>query len=470
MRRCQVLMDLKDKRVVVIGTGIGGSGIAALLAKEGAGVLVLERNDYPGGKAATFERDGFRYDTGVHWVARGEKGPLGEISREVGGNLSFKVLEPAMHVSVGGKSTNLTQDMDNEEELERIFEELGVLPENREGARAFFKDVMKPRSASEIAELDEYPLSEYLTKFTLDPQFFMLVSGFIGMYLVIAPKQASTAEFLLCFEGQAREQNLSYPIGGMGAMPQDYLDALERMGGEIRYSTPVARIVVENGKVTGVETDSGEIIPADIIISNNGVKESVEMAGRHNFPEDYLEMADKLRLSLAAVSVKYALDAEVVHPHLIYYFPKMEELDKQVGIFCPVPSAADPTLAPPGCQIVLAGAPASPKLDDPAEADAASQAVLDKIEYTMQHLFPDIEKHVVWKLRTNTQYSANISGRKTGEVIGAAQNRFQVGKNRPKNQTPVENLYLVGADVGGRGVGTEMAADSALNLWRYLAK
>ncbi|HQP29715.1 MAG TPA: NAD(P)-binding protein, partial [Deltaproteobacteria bacterium] len=39
-------MNLKDKRVVVIGTGIGGSGIAALLAKEGADVLVLERNPY----------------------------------------------------------------------------------------------------------------------------------------------------------------------------------------------------------------------------------------------------------------------------------------------------------------------------------------------------------------------------------------------------------------------------------------
>jgi len=83
-------MDLKDKKVVVIGTGIGGSGIAALLAKEGAKVLVLERNDYPGGKAATFERDGFRYDTGVHWVARGEKGPLGEISRQVGATFASR--------------------------------------------------------------------------------------------------------------------------------------------------------------------------------------------------------------------------------------------------------------------------------------------------------------------------------------------------------------------------------------------
>jgi len=97
-----------------------------------------------------------------------------------------------------------------------------------------------------------------------------------------------------------------------------------------------------------------------------------------------------------------------------------------------------------------------------------SQSVLDKIENTMRHLFPDIERHVVWKLRTNTRYTARISGRRTGEVIGAAQNRFQVGKNRPTNRTPIKNLYLVGSDVGGSGVGTEMAAQSALNLWRQL--
>ncbi len=461
-------MDLKDKRVIVIGTGIGGAGVAALLAKEGARVLVLERNNFSGGKAASFEREGFRYDTGVHWVARGEKGPLGEISREVGGGLHFKVLEPAIYVDVGGKRACLTQDMDDEAMLERAFDELGVLPENREGAKAFFTDIMKPRTAEEIKELDSYPLSDYLTQFTMDPQFFVLISGFIGMYLVIAPRQASTGEFILCYSEQIREKNLCYPLGGMGAMARDFLDALERIGGEVRYNTPVARVVVENGKTTGVETESGEIIGADIVISNNGVKESVEMAGRHNFPAGYLEKTDNLRLSLAAISVKYALDAEVVKTHLNYYFPLPEFLDRQVGMFFPVPSAADPSLAPPGCQLVLAGAPTSPSLDDPEQADAACEEVLDKIENTMQYLYPDIEKHVVWKLRTNTRYCANISGRRTAEVIGAAQNRFQVGENRFANQTPIENFYLVGADVGGRGVGTEMAADSALNLWREL--
>ncbi len=461
-------MDLKDKRVVVIGTGIGGSGVAALLAKEGAKVLVLERNGFWGGKAASFERDGFIYDTGVHWVARGEKGPLGEISREVGGSLRFKALEPAMKLMVGGRSTLLTQELGKPEELDRILSELEVAEGERDKAKGFFLDVMRPRTAEELAALEEVPATEYLSQFTSDPQFMVFVSGIIGMHLTISPKQASASEFIYCFETQARNQNLSYPIGGIGAIPKDYLDALERAGGEVRYDTEVARVVVEDGRATGVETAAGEMIPADVVISNNGIKESVELAGRHNFPDDYVKMVDNLRLSLAAVSVKYALDAEVVKTHLNYYFPTPDKMDSQTGIFFPVPSAADPGLAPPGCQLVLAGAPTSPNLDDPVAADAACEEVLDKIEATMQYLYPDIEEHVVWKLRTNTRYCADISGRKTGEVIGVAQNRFQVGGNRPGNVTPLQGFYLVGSDVGGRGVGMEMAADSALILWREL--
>jgi prolycopene isomerase len=226
---------------------------------------------------------------------------------------------------------------------------------------------------------------------------------------------------------------------------------------------------VENGKVQGVE--AGGFIPANIVISNNGIKESIALAGRHNFPDTYLSMVDSLHLSFGAVSVKYALNAEVVRPHLFCYFPDFRDqslMNRQVAIFVPVPSAADPALAPSGCQLVLAGSLAPPGLGTPDQVTAFCKETLDRIENTMLDLFPKIDRHIVWKIRTDTNYISRISGRWTGEVIGVAQNRRQVGKDRPSNVTPIEGLYLVGADAGGRGVGTEMAANSALNLWRMM--
>lgn len=460
---------LKNMKAVVVGTGMGGSSVSALLAKEGAEVTVLERNSYPGGKAASFEREGFIYDTGVHWLARGNKGPMGEVASIVGTEIEFVTLDTAMEFTTGGRTATISQNMDEEESLQKLFEEIGVLPENREGARALFEDLALERTPEELEALDEVSFSEYIARFVDDEQLNRLLDGFTGMYMCISRRAASTGEYILCFSTQSKQKNLCYPVGGMRAVPMAYLDALQSLGGELRYSTPVERIVVEGGKVRGVE--AGGFIPADIVISNNGIKETVSLAGRHNFPDEYLSMVDGLRLSFGAVSVKYALDAEVVKAPLACYFPDFRDpavVERQAAIFVPVPSAADASLAPPGCQLVLAGSLAPPGLEEPEQARAICEEMLDRIENTMRDLYAGIEDHVVWKIRTDTRYIAEISGRWTGEVIGVAQNRHQVGRKRPSSVTPVQGLYLVGADAGGRGVGTEMAVDSALNLWRLL--
>ncbi len=460
---------LKGSKVVVIGTGMGGASVAPLLAKEGAKVTVLERNSYPGGKGASFERDGFIYDTGVHWLARGEKGPMGEVANIVGAELSFVVMDTAMVFTTGGRTAVISQTLDEDEVLDKLLEEIGVLPENREGARTLLRDLSRERTPQELQALDEVSLAEYMARFVDDDQLNRLLDGFTGMYMCVSRRAASTGEFIYCFSTQTKQKSLSYPVGGMRSVPMAFLDAMQSLGGELRYSTPVERIVVEGGKVRGVE--AGGFIPADIVISNNGIKETVALAGRHNFSDDYLSMVDGLRLSFGAVSVKYALDAELIKDHLACYFPDFsdaEMMERQAPIFLPVPSIADPSLAPPGCQLVLAGSLAPPSLEDPEQSAAICNELLDRMENTVQDLYPDIEKHVIWKIRTDISYVAEISGRWTGEVIGVAQNRHQVGDKRPSSVTPVEGLYLVGADAGGRGVGTEMAVDSGLNLWRTL--
>ena len=55
--------------VVVIGAGIGGLSVAALLAKAGKSVLLVERHDRPGGYAHGFRRRGYHFDSGVHLVS-----------------------------------------------------------------------------------------------------------------------------------------------------------------------------------------------------------------------------------------------------------------------------------------------------------------------------------------------------------------------------------------------------------------
>src|SRR6188474_2241610 len=60
-------MTAPDRRAAVIGAGIAGLATAALLAEEGWAVTVLESRDEVGGRAGTWEQDGFRFDTGPSW-------------------------------------------------------------------------------------------------------------------------------------------------------------------------------------------------------------------------------------------------------------------------------------------------------------------------------------------------------------------------------------------------------------------
>jgi len=170
--------------------------------------------------------------------------------------------------------------------------------------------------------------------------------------------------------------------------------------------------------------------------------------------------------------VKFALDQRPFDIPVAFWLPdgldmskNFEEISKgrvpsDLPIFMPCPTNFDPSCAPEGKHLLLAGTvvPAALSASDVAEK------VLDQIEQQIYSLFPSIEEHVLWKHRTNLDYVNMLGGRGAGEVIGLAQTCDQVGKNKPDASMPVEGLYLVGCDAGGRGIGTEQAADSALKV------
>jgi prolycopene isomerase len=454
-------------RVVVIGGGIGGAGCAALLAEKGFEVTLIERNGFAGGKGASFEKDGFVYDTGVHAIGNGDKGPLGLIDRTVGGNLKFNLITGGNRIAIGGNVAHYPLEYASEDSVAAIIKGIGARPENFDGCFTCFKELLRMRAASEMEILDETPLKEYVDRFTDDPNFHQMINSMCGMLIVVTYFTGSTGEFIYCFARMAENASLSYPVGGLGAIAKSYISAFERMGGKVEFNSAVEGVTIEKGRVAGVETSGGPV-PADIVVSNMGLQPTVRMV-RDHLDRGYVDRAMSLKSSYGAVSVKYALDAEVVEYPLTLWIPDVSDpvmAEKYVGVFYPVPSIPDPGLVPEGCQLVLAGAlvPPHPKHKE------LNEQILNRIEATMSMLHPSIDDHIVWKLRTGTEYIAGISGRELGEVIGLAQDYRQVGKNRPDPRMPIGGLYLVGADAGGRGIGTEMAADSALNVSEMIAE
>ncbi|MBP7735157.1 MAG: NAD(P)/FAD-dependent oxidoreductase [Spirochaetes bacterium] len=457
--------DNAKKKVVVIGSGLGGAASAALLAKSGFDVTLLESNDFQGGRCATLERKGFQYDFGVHMFSRGDSGPHGQVNRELGGNLRWVKKDPPCHV-MGKMEFDFPLDIKPLKRQIYLARQLKIGPANLPGVFFLFRSLLNPRS---VEQYDNITLRDYVSRFTSDDNVHLFLNCLCQLYFAMSYKESSAGEFIWCFTRMFNNASFGYPQGGGSAIPGSFLDVFKDSGGSLLYGQPVHSIVVKNGAAVGVRT-AKKFYPADIVISNAGINRTIDMAGKKNFPGSYTEKAQSYVYSNAYITIKYALSRPVIPYPVVFYMPDMPGhsvfdyiRDRTVPddpyIFLPVPSNQDPGLAPRGQQLVIAGT-AAPS----GASKKLCEAIIDRVDRRVRALFPALEKAIIWKITSVSEDTSRLTHQGNGACIGLGQVPGQVGEHRPSLETPLKNLWLVGADAGSRGIGTEMASGSALNL------
>ncbi len=453
------------KKIIVIGAGVGGAACAALLAKAGHEVTLLETHGFAGGRCAAISREGFKYDFGVHMFSRGNKAPHGEVNRRLGGDLKWITKDPSCRV-MGKMSFDFPLNIKPLHRQIYLARKLGVSLKNLPGAFRLFRSLMKGK---DIEKNDRITLHEYVSRYTADENIHLFINCVCQLYFALSYHEASAGEYIYSFSKMFNDASFGYPEGGGGEIPASFLRMFEKFGGKIVYGEPVVAISVEAGRVKGVRTPHHDY-EADIVISNCGVKATIELAGPENFPETYRKTADGLTYSNPYVTIKYALSKRVVPYPVVFYMPDADSktlfsyIDEQKPpkdpyIFMPVPSNLDPSLAPQGNQLVIAGTAAPAGADD-----ALCHDILDRIDYRVCALFPDIRNEALWRVRSTVKDTERITRHPAGEAIGIGQTPEQVGEKKPGLKTPVNGLYLVGSDAGARGIGTEIASASALAL------
>ncbi len=455
----------------MIGSGIGGAAAAALLAAKEFDVLLLERNRSAGGKTGSYEREGFTCDMGVHYAGRGDRGPLGEVARRVSADLHFIKKDPFLRMMKGERSRDLSLRLTSFPSLAKLGSLIGVRAKNLPGVYRFFRTLKSVKTEQDVVPYDGRTMKEFLFTCTEDEELHRLIDTFCGLLLAVPYGEASAGEFLWGFATWARDASCSYPRGGFGRVASSYIEACERFGGRVRHGEAARGIRVEEGRAVGVETEE-DFYPAEVVVSNAGIRRTIDLAGRDSFETDYVDRAMKLKDSAGVVTIKYAVDCGLVDlPITIHYDPgsdfskSLADMSRGVvpddpPLYIPCPTLADPELAPEGQHLLMVGTvvPAS------FEAKDLAEKVLDRVEEKMKVIVPGLYDHIVWKHRANLDYIGAMGGRGAGEAIGLAQRFDQVGKLKPAARMPVEGLYLVGCDAGGRGIGTEQAADSALKV------
>jgi all-trans-retinol 13,14-reductase len=294
-RRANTYWDRTSPRrrwdAIVIGSGMGGMTAAAMLAKQGKQVLVLEQHYVPGGFTHVFKRKGYTWDVGVHAVGEVTKHSMTGrlLDRLTDGRLEWaslgKVYEE-FHFPDGLRvdfpdtpeqyRANLLAAFPQEQAaidgyLARVREVAGAMK------RYYLARVVPPpfgRLASKVlARKAQRCLEEYtrdvVTELTQDPRLRAVLTA-QWAYYGSPPSRSSFAMQALVVKHFLHGGY--YPVGGSEAIARELLRTVAEAGGWTRIVADVEEILCVDGRAIGVRLKGGEAIHADQVISAVGVR------------------------------------------------------------------------------------------------------------------------------------------------------------------------------------------------------
>lgn len=438
---------------IIIGSGIGGLAMGAILStrRPGLKVLILEKNSFIGGRVSSWQKEGFTLDIGSHVISRSDKGPIGEILRMLGkeDKVRWEYVRPM--TSYKGRRFPFPKGIE------------GMIPDrDLKNLMAMFRNMMTLDTAH-TSELDEIDLRSYVVKFTENPLVHACINNVCLVYFCVPYDRASAGEFLRCIRAEAGARASGYPHGGCGAISNAFVEGIKERGVKIITNAKVDRVIIENSTAKGVTVQGKEFF-APVIISNADIKHTlINLVGEDQLTKDHIGQIRNLEFSYSGLVLRVALDKVLADWKLLTHIgtddPKYcndlegGKIPNGLFLFSPIPSNFSPEVAPEGQQLLssLVMIPFGFK-----NLVGLKEAMIDTIE----DLLPGFRKHIMWMEETTPSDMNRLVGAE-GAICGTGLTVRQSGKKRPGVETPIKNLYLCGANAGGWGVGTEMAIESA---------
>ena len=286
---------------IVIGSGIGGLSCAASLAMCNYKVLVLEKNRFLGGSMGSFtdpKTGNWNWSPGVQWVCDYSETSVDYMLLKAitGGKASFSPLDDECQIKY---FPDLKYQFAFINDKSRLLEKLiSEFPDESQKIDVYFKYLRILEKKSGMFSLPKmYPPAIARIMFGFSKAFKMLphmdksVTEVVDAVLKIENKKLRA--ILLSFSHYfgipldetpfpfyAYAQNMQfngmfYPDGGGEALVDALVASVNLKGGEARTSSEVERIIFENSRAIGVETEDGTSIFADKIISSIGIKETL---------------------------------------------------------------------------------------------------------------------------------------------------------------------------------------------------
>lgn len=471
------------QRIGVVGGGLGGLAAACVLAARGYRVVLFERNNWLGGKAAVLERDGFRFDMGptILTLPTVLRRIFAEAGRSLDDYLDLVPLDPqwrcfftdrsvldlvadpaamarSLETYCGGRdvANGYRRFLDWSARLHEISERfffwksVGSIRDTFDARNTFrlstLADLWRLRMGSTVAGAVRADVR--------DPRVAQLIDHFT-QYVGSAP-DASPA--VLC--GIAHMQTAGgvwYPRGGTGAVPAALVRLAGELGVELRTGQAVRRVIVERGAVRGVELADGTREPLAAVVSNG------DSVRTHRELLDERQAAPFLarrRYEPACSGVVLYLGLnrrydELLHHNFVFSADPHAEFEAiyrrgepaaDPTCYVCAPARTEPEVAPPGGEAlyILVHTPyLRPHHDWRRMLPGYRRVILDKLAATAG--LRDLESRIVSEAALTP---ADIHARYhvlDGAIYGLASHGRFLGAFKPANRSPdVRGLYLAG--------------------------
>ncbi len=317
-------------RAVVIGSGIGGLLTSSFLAKNGHEVTVLERAPYVGGRFTNLEYRGFGLSTGAfHMLPHGEDGPLAHLLKLLNANVTIVNSNPKGMISYNGKTFHYREG----------WKYLGW----REKARAMKLLADVKRDKLPTGEEAEMSGREWIREKIGDNEFVdLFIKSFLGWADSVLDVPAG--ELAREIKAALRWGGPGLVKGGCKAITGELARLTKANGGKVLTRKRVVEIDPDGKKVI---TADGEEFPYDVLVSNVGIRETVELIGRDNFDREYLKRVDSLKPS-EGIKYNVALKGESRIGNTVVFTLDTERINGYNE-----PSSLSPKLAPEGYTLVM---------------------------------------------------------------------------------------------------------------------
>ena len=469
------------KKVIIIGAGFSGLASAALLAKQGLKVTVLEKNPIPGGRAGVFSSGGFTFDMGPSWYWMPDvfENFFGLFGKKPSDYYQLVRLDPSYRFYFGKNDL-----VDVPASFEGILDTFEAI---EQGSGKNLK-----RFLSEAEYKYKVAMSDFVFKPGLSVFEFMhpeLLASALRLHMFRSfdahlrkyfrsERLRQMLEFPILFLGGTAKNTPAlyslmnygdiklgtwYPLGGMYKVVEAMVSLAESQGATIITNCPVTGIEVKNGRITGVKTDKG-FMEADLVVASADyhhveqelIEEEHRVYSREYWKSRVLSPSSLIfflginrRLEGIEHHTLFFDEDLGSHADNIYKDPKWPE---KPSLYFSCTSRTDPSVAPEGMENLFVLIPLAPGLEDTDEIrEKYFRIILDRFyRLTGQ----DISENIIFKRSYAHRDFEKDYHAFRGNAYGLANTLMQTAILKPRMRSrKLPNLFYAGQlTVPGPGV------------------